>query len=118
MNTFWILIMKTLGYMKVALLPLMILGTTMGSSIASQIPPTASPTLEESTSCRRENQREESEESQANQTGNDILEALTNLNRILEEWEKRISEEKSSPSTEPLERSTMRKQDSYSSMEF
>ena len=118
MNTFWILIMKTLGYMKVALLPLMILGTTMGSSIASQIPPTASPTLEESTSCRRENQEEEKEESQANQTGSDILEALTNLNRILEEWEKRISEEKSSPSTKPLERSTMRKQDSYSSMEF
>ncbi len=118
MNTFWILIMKTLGYMKVALLPLMILGTTMGSSIASQIPPTASPTLEESTSCRRENQEEEREESQANQTGSDILEALTNLNKILEEWEKRISEEKLSPSTEPLERSTMRKQDSYSSMEF
>jgi len=110
--------MKTLGYMKVALLPLMILGTTMGSSIASQIPPTASPTLEESTSCRRENQEEEREESQASQTGSDILEALTNLNRILEEWEKRISEEKSSPSTKPLERSTMRKQDSYSSMEF
>ena len=118
MHTFWILIMKILGYMKVALLPLMILGTTMGSSIASQIPPAASPTLEESTSCRRESQEEESEESQANQTGNDILEALKNLNRILEEWEKRISEEKSSPSTEPLERSTMRKQDSYSSMEF
>ena len=118
MNTFWILIMKTLGYMKVALLPLMILGTTMGSSIASQIPPTASPTLEENTSCRRGNQEEEREESQANQTGSDILEALTNLNRILEEWEKRISEEKSSPSTEPLERSTTRKQDSYSSMEF
>ena len=118
MNTFWILIMKTLGYMKVVLLPLMILGTTMGSSIASQIPPAASPTLEESTSCRRGNQEEGSVESQANQTGNDILEALTNLNRILEEWEKRISEEKSSPSTEPLERSTTRKQDSYSSMEF
>ena len=104
MNTFWMLIMKTLGYMKVALLPLMILGTTMGSSIASQIPPAASPTLEESTSCRRENQREEREGSQVSQTGNDILEALKNLNKILEEWEKRISEEKLSPSTEPLEK--------------
>ena len=104
MNTFWMLIMKTLGYMKVALLPLMILGTTMGSSIASQIPPAASPTLEESTSCRRENQEEESEESQLNQTGNDILEALTNLNRILEDWEKRSSQGKSSLSTEPLEK--------------
>ena len=104
MNTFWILIMKTLGYMKVALLPLMILGTTMGSSIASQIPPMESPTLEESTSCRRENQEEEREESQASQTGSDILEALMNLNRTLEEWEKRISEEKSSPSIKPLEK--------------
>ena len=104
MNTFWILIMKTLGYMKVALLPLMILGTTMGSSIASQIPPAASLTLEESTSFRKESQREEREESQANQIGSDILEALTNLNKILEEWEKRISEEKSSPSIEPLEK--------------
>ena len=50
----WKLIMKTLGFTKVMLLPLMILVTTMGSSIASQIPPAASPTLEESTSCRRE----------------------------------------------------------------
>ena len=104
MNTFWILIMKTLGYMKVALLPLMILGTTMGSSIASQISPAASPTLEENTSCRRENPEEESEESQANQTGSDIMEALTILNEILEKLEKTLSEEKSSPSTQPLEK--------------
>ena len=114
----WKLIMKILGYMRVVLLPLMILATTMDSSIASQIPPTASPTLEENTSCRRENQEEESEESQLNQTGNDILEALKNLNRILDNWEKRSSQEKSSLSTEPLERSTTRRQDSYSSMEF
>ena len=87
--------MKTLGYMKVALLPLMILGTTMGSSIASQIPPTASPTLEESTSCRKENQKEESVKLQASQTGSDILEALTNLNRILNELVETFSEEKS-----------------------
>ena len=90
----WKLIMKILGYMRVVLLPLMILATTMDSSIASQIPPTASPTLEESTSCRRESQEEESEESQLNQTGNDILEALKNLNRILDNWEKRSSQEK------------------------
>ena len=90
----WKLIMKILGYMRVVLLPLMILATTMGSSIASPIPPAASPTLEESTSCRRENQEEESEESQLNQTGSDILEALKNLNRILDNWEKRSSQEK------------------------
>ena len=102
MNTFWILIMKTLGYMKVALLPLMILGTTMGSSIASQIPPVASPTLEESTSCRRGNQEEESEESPQSQTGSDITEVLTNLNKTLEEMAGILSKEKSSLSTEPL----------------
>ena len=104
MNTFWILIMKTLGYMKVALLPLMILGTTMGSSIASQIPPTASPTLEESTSCRRENQEEEREGSQASQTGNDTMEALTNLNETLKRMAEILSKEKSSPSIQPSEK--------------
>ena len=90
----WKLIMKILGYMRVVLLPLMILATTMGSSIASPTPTLKGPTLEESTSCRRENQEEESEESQLNQTGNDILEALKNLNRILDNWEKRSSQEK------------------------
>ena len=104
MNTFWILIMKTLGYMKVALLPLMILGTTMGSSIASQIPPAASPTLVESTSCKSENQKEESEKLQANQTGSDITEALTNLNQTLKKMEEILSKEKSSPSTKLLEK--------------
>ena len=100
----WKLTMKTLGYMKGVLLPLMILGTTMGSSIASQIPPAASPTLEESTSCRRENPEVEREGSQVSQTGNDTTEVLTNLNRILEDWEKRSSQGKSSLSTEPLEK--------------
>ena len=104
MNTFWILIMKTLGYMKVALLPLMILGTTMGSSIASQIPPTASPTLDESTSCRRGSQEEESVESPQSQTGNDITEVLTNLNKTLEEMARILLKEKLSPSTELLEK--------------
>ena len=104
MNTFWILIMKTLGYMKVALLPLMILGTTMGSSIASQIPPTASPTLEESTSCRRENQEEQNVELQVSQTGRSTTEVLRILSRTLEEMAKILSEEKSSVSTQPLDK--------------
>ena len=92
---------QTHGFIKAVFLILMTSAITMGSSIASPIPPAASPTLEESTSCRSENQKEESVESQASQTGNDILEALKNLNRILEQWEKRISEEKSSVSTPP-----------------
>ena len=103
--------MKTLGYMKVALLPLMILGTTMGSSIASQIPPAASPTLEESTSCRSENQKEESVELQVSQTGSNITEVLTSLNETLRRMAEILSDEKSSPSIQPLEEQTMRRQD-------
>ena len=96
--------MKTLGFTKVMLLPLMILVTTMGSSIASQIPPVGSPTLEESTSCRRENQEEQNEESQVNQIGRDIMGALMILNETLERLEKNLSEERSSVSTQPLEK--------------
>ena len=100
----WKLIMKTLGFTKIVLLPLMISGTIMGSSIASQILPAASRTSEESTSCKRETQEEQREELQVNQTGNDITEALTNLNKILEALVEVLSEEKSSPSTQPLEK--------------
>ena len=100
----WKLIMKTLGFMKVLLLPLMILATTMGSSIASPIPPLRNPTSEESTFTRRENPEEERGGSQASQTGNDTTEALTNLNEILEKLVELLSEEKSSPSTQPSEK--------------
>ena len=96
--------MKTLGFTKVILLPLMILATTMGSSIASPIPPHRSPTSEGSISTRRENPEEEREESQANQIGNDTTEALTTLNEILEKLVELLSEEKSSPSTQPSEK--------------
>ena len=85
----------TLGFTKVASLILMTSVTTMGSSIASPIPPTASPTLEESTSCRRENQEEQSEESQVNQTGRNTTEVLMNLNKTLEKLVEIISKEKS-----------------------
>ena len=93
----------TLGFTKVASLILMTSAITMGSSIASPIPPAASPTLEESTSCRRENPKEESVELQASQTGSSITEVLTSLSEILEILAERISEEKSSVSTPPLE---------------
>ena len=96
--------MKTLGYMKVVLLPLMILGSIMGSSIASPTQTLRNPTSEESTFTRRENPEEEREESQASQTGSDITEALTTLNKILEALVEVLSEEKSSPSTQPSEK--------------
>ena len=104
MNTFWILIMKTLGYMKVALLPLMILVTTTGLFTASPILAQEENILEENTSYRKENQKEENEKLPQSQTGSDIMEALTILNEILEKLEKTLSEEKSSPSTQPLEK--------------
>ena len=96
--------MKTLGFTKVLLLPLMILVTTMGSSIASQIPPLRNPTSEESTFGRRGSPEEENEESQVNQIGRDIMEALMILNETLERLEENLSKERSSVSTQPLEK--------------
>ena len=101
----------TLGFTKVASLILMTSVTTMGSSIASPIPPAASPTLEESTSCRSENQKEESVELQVSQTGSNITEVLTSLNETLRRMAEILSDEKSSPSIQPLEEQTMRRQD-------
>ena len=89
------LIMKTLGFTKAILLPLMISGTIMGSSIASPTPSMGNPTSEESISCRRESQEEQREELRASRTGSDTLEALKNLNRILSALVEILSEEKS-----------------------
>ena len=102
---------QTRGFIKAVFLILMTSAITMGSSIASPTPSMGSPTSEESTSCRSENQKEQSEESQVNQTGRSTMEALTNLNKILEQWERRISEEKSSRSTQQSEKPTTQRQD-------
>ena len=104
MKPAWQLTMKTLGYMKVVLLPLMILGTTMGSSIASPILKTESNTSEENILYKKENQKEQNEKLHQSQTGSDIMEALTILNEILEKLEKTLSEEKLSPSIQPSEK--------------
>ena len=102
---------QTRGFIKVTSLILMTSVTTMGSSIASPIPPLANPTSAESTSCRSENQKEESVELQASQTGSSITEVLTNLNKTLEEMARILSKEKSSPSTQQSEEQIMRRQD-------
>mgnify|MGYP004168834769 FL=1 len=96
--------MKTLGFMKVALLPLTISGIIMGSSIASPTPTLRGPTSEENTSCKKENQGERNEESQASQIGSSTTEVLKSLNRILEVMAEILSEEKSYHSTERLEK--------------
>jgi len=102
---------QTRGFLKAVFLILMTSAITMGSSIASPIPPLANPTSAESTSCKSENQKEESVELQASQTGSDITEALTNLNKTLKLLAETLSNEKSSPSTQPSEEQTMRRQD-------
>ena len=55
----------------------------------------ANPTSAESTSCKSESPEEQREELRASQTGNDTLEALKNLNRILSALVEILSEEKS-----------------------
>ena len=102
---------QTRGFLKAVFLILMTSAITMGSSIASPIPPLANPTSAESTSCRSENQKEESVELQASQTGSSITEVLTSLNETLEEMARILSDGKSSPSTQPSEEQTMRRQD-------
>ena len=102
---------QTRGFLKTVFLILMTSAITTGSSIASPIPPLANPTSAESTSCRSENQKEESVELQASQTGSNITEVLTNLNKTLEEMARILSNGKTSPSTQPSEEQTMRRQD-------
>lgn len=102
---------QTRGFIKAVFLILMTSAITMGSSIASPTPSMGSLTSEESTSCRKENPEVESEELQASQTGDDILEALQNLNKTLESWAKRISEERSSQSIPLQVESIMKRQD-------
>lgn len=102
---------QTRGFIKAVFLILMTSAITMGSSIASPIPPLANPTSAESISCRNENQKEESEELQASQTGSSITEVLTSLNEILEILAERVSEERSSPSIQQSEEQIMRRQD-------
>ena len=94
---------QTSGFIKVMCLILMTSAITMGSSIASPTPLQESRTSEESTSCRKENPKEESEELQASQIGKSTTEVLKSLNRILEVMAEIISEERSSHSTPPSE---------------
>jgi len=102
---------QTRGFIKAVFLILMTSAITMGSSIASPTPSMGSLTSEESTSCRNENQKEESVELQASQTGSSITEVLTSLNEILEILAERVSEERSSPSIQQSEEQIMKRQD-------
>ena len=73
---------------------LMTLGTTMVLSTESQTFVQENNILEENTLYKKENPKEEKEESPQSLTGNDTLDLLKSLNKMLETLEKKISEEK------------------------
>ena len=73
---------------------LITLGTTTVLSTESQTFVQENNILEENTSYKKENPKEEKEESPQSLTGNDTLDLLRSLNKILETFEKTISEEK------------------------
>ena len=107
--------MKIPGYIKVNLSLLTILAISSVSSTALQISARANSISDANISGKKENPKEESVELLLNQTGSDTLEALKSLNETLKNWAERISEEKSSQSTVPLDKPTTKKPDSSSS---
>ena len=88
------LIMKILGFTTVYPLLLMTLGTTTVLSTESQTFVQENNILEENTLYKKESPKEENEESPQSLTGNDTLDLLRSLNKMLETLEKKISEEK------------------------
>ena len=96
--------MKIPGYIKVNLSLLTILAISSVSSTALQISSRASNISDANISGKKENPKEENEELHQSLTGKSTMEVLTILNEILEKLEKTLSEEKSSPSTKPLEK--------------
>ena len=96
--------MKIPGYIKVQLSLLTILMISSVSSTALQIYKMGRSTSEESISTRNENLKEASDVLRQSLTGSGITGALTNLIETLRNMEKKLSEEKSYPSTQPLEK--------------
>jgi len=86
--------MKTPGYIKVQLSLLTILMISSVSSTALQIYKMGRSTSEESISTRNENLKEASDVLRQSLTGSGITEALQNLNKTLNNLEKKYSEEK------------------------
>ena len=97
-------IMKIPGYIKVQLSLLTILAISSVTSTGLLIYKTVDNTSEESSSTKNENLKEASDVLRQSLTGSGITEALTNLNKTLKNTVKIISEEKSYPSTKPLEK--------------
>ena len=103
-NSVWKVIMKIPGNIKVQLSLLTILAVSSVTSTGLLIYKTVGSTSEESISTRNENLKEASDVLRQSLIGSGITEALTNLNETLKNTVKIISEEKSSPSTKPLEK--------------
>ena len=97
-------IMKIPGTTKVQLSLLTILAISSVTSTGLLISSRVNNISEENISTRNENLKEASDVLRQSLTGSGITEALMNLNETLKKLEKSFSEEKSSPSTQPLEK--------------
>ena len=106
------------GDIMAASLTGVLLGITGVLFIVLPISPTNDSTLGESIFGRKGSLKAENAESLESQTGEDITEALTNLNKTLESWAKRVSPEKYSPSMELQVESIMKKLNNSSQEEF
>ena len=97
-------ITRTPGPIRVQLFLLTTLTASSVLSTGLQISKAVGSTSEESISTRNENLKEASDVLRQSLTGSGITEALTNLNKTLKNTVEIISEEKSYPSTQPLEK--------------
>ena len=97
-------ITRTPGPIRVQLFLLTTLTASSVLSTGLQISKAVGSTSEESISTRNENLKEASDVLRQSLTGSGITEALTNLNKTLKSTVEIISEEKSYPSTQPLEK--------------
>ena len=110
--------MKTPGYMRVNLSLLMILATSSVLSTGLLISRQVNNTSEENISTKNESLEVANEELRLRVTGKATTEVLTNLNKILNEMSKEISEERSSQYIPPQVESIMKKLNNSSQEEF
>jgi len=114
----WKKVTQTLGDIWAPSLMGVLFGITGVLFIVLPISPTNDSTLGESIFGKRGSLKAENVELPANQTGEDITEALKTLNETLESWAKRISPEKYSPSTQQQVELIMKKLNNSSHEEF
>ncbi len=106
------------GNIMAASLTGVLFGITTVLFIVLPISQTNDSTLGENIFGKKGSLKVENVELLANQTGDDTMEALQTLNKTLESWAERISEERSSQSIPPQVESIMKKLNNSSQEEF